>query len=71
MRLKLKSRRIRPIEELRAMEEKFPVCGPSPPAYAPATVETFQVLRGISRRQRANGNARSKSFSTAASFAAA
>jgi hypothetical protein len=33
--MKLKSRRVRPIEELWAMEDKSPaVCGPSPVAYA-------------------------------------
>ncbi len=35
MKLKLQSRRIRPIEELWAIEDEFPaVCGPSPVAYA-------------------------------------
>ncbi len=35
MKMKLASRRVRPIEELWAMEEKIPaVCGPSPASFA-------------------------------------
>ena len=35
MKMKLKSRRVRPIEELWALEDRSPaVCGPSPIAYA-------------------------------------
>lgn len=35
MKLKLKSRRVRSLDELLALEEKRPaVCGPSPAAYA-------------------------------------
>lgn len=58
MKLKLKSRRIRPIEELWAMEDKFPaVCGPSPSAYAARYgLKLSKTYLDFLRRQRANGN---------------
>ena len=58
MKLKLKSRRIRPIEELWAMEEKLPaVCGPSPSAYAARHgLKLSKTYLEFLRRQRTNGN---------------
>ena len=58
MKLKLKSRRIRPIEELWAMEDKLPaVCGPSPSAYAARyALKLSKTYLEFLRRQRANGN---------------
>ena len=58
MKLKLKSRRIRPIEELWAMEEKSPaVCGPSPLAFAARHgLKLSNAYLEFLRRQRANGN---------------
>ena len=48
MKLKLKSRRLRSIEELWAVEDEFPaVCGPSPVSYAARYgFEAFQALSG-------------------------
>lgn len=58
MKLKLKSRRIRPIEELWAIEDKFPaVCGPSPSAYAARHgLRLSKAYVEFLRRQRTNGN---------------
>ena len=58
MKLKLKSRRIRPIEELWAIEDKFPaVCGPSPAAYAARHgLKLSKTYLEFLRRQRASGN---------------
>ena len=58
MKLKLKSRRICPIEELWAMEDKFPgVCGPSPSAYAARHgLKLSKAYVEFLRRQRANVN---------------
>ena len=56
--MKLKSRRIRSIEELWAMEDKFPaVCGPTPSAYAARHgLKLSKTYLEFLRRQRANGN---------------
>lgn len=58
MKLKLKSRRIRSIEELWAIEDKFPaVCGPSPAAYAARHgLKLSKTYLNFMRRQRTNGN---------------
>ena len=58
MKLKLKSRRIRSLEELWAIEDVFPaVCGPSPVSYAARHgLELSKgYLKHLDRRQ-ANGN---------------
>ena len=54
MKLQLKSRRLRPIEELWAIEDKFPaVCGPSPMSYAARYGLTLskRYLRHLRRRK--------------------
>lgn len=58
MKLKLKSRRIRSIEELMALEEKSPaVCGPSPSAFAARYgIKLSKPYVEFLRRQKANGN---------------
>ena len=65
MKLKLKSRRIRPVEELWAIEDKFPaVCGPSPSAYAARHgLKLSKAYLEFLRRQRANGNGTRKAVS--------
>lgn len=58
MKLELKSGRPPTLEELWAMEEKFPaVCGPSPSSYAArhGLKLSKNYLKHLSRRQ-ANGN---------------
>jgi hypothetical protein len=63
MKLKLKSRRIRPIEELWAMEDKSPaVCGPNPSAFAARHgLKLSKAYQEFLRRQRVNGNGVRKS----------
>jgi hypothetical protein len=58
MELKLKSRRVRPIEELWAMEDNSPaVCGPSPAAYAARHgLRLSRTYLEFLRRQRADTN---------------
>ena len=58
MKMKLISRRIRSIEELLAMEEKFPaVCGPSPSAFAARHgLKLSKPYVTFMRSQKANGN---------------
>ena len=58
MKMKLKSRRLRSIEELWAIEDEFPaVCGPSPSSYAArhGLKLSKNYLQHLSRR-RTNGN---------------
>ncbi|GDY20129.1 hypothetical protein LBMAG56_14740 [Verrucomicrobiota bacterium] len=66
MKLKLKSRRIRPIEELWAIEDQFPaVCGPSPAAYAARHgLKLSKSYLNFMRRQQANGNGTPKTVSS-------
>ncbi len=55
--MKLKSRRIRPIEELWAIEDKFPaVCGPSPSSFAARHGLKLSKSYLEHLRQRTNGN---------------
>jgi hypothetical protein len=58
VKLKLKSRRLRSLEELWAIEDECPaVCGPSPISYATRYGLTLskQYMEHL-RRHRANGN---------------
>ena len=56
--MKLKSHRIRSMEELVAMEDKSPaVCGPSPSSFAARYgLKLSKPYLEFLRRQRANGN---------------
>lgn len=57
MKLKLKSRRLRSIEELWAIEDEFPaVCGPSPSSYAARHGLKLSKNYLEHLRRRANGN---------------
>lgn len=58
MKMKLISRRIRSIEELCAIEDKFPaVCGPSPAAFAARHgLKLSKPYVAFLRSQKANGN---------------
>ena len=58
MKMKLISRRIRSIEELLAMEERFPaVCGPSPSTFAARHgLKLSKSYVAFMRRQKASGN---------------
>ena len=58
MKMKLISRRVRSIEELWAMEEKFPaVCGPSPSSFAARHgLKLSKPYVTFLRSQKANGN---------------
>ena len=58
MKMKLISRRIRSIEELLAMEERFPaVCGPSPSTFAARHgLKLSKPYVTFMRRQKASGN---------------
>lgn len=60
MKLELKSGRPPTLEELWAMEEKFPaVCGPSPSSYAARHgLKLSKDYLAHLRRRRANGNGR-------------
>lgn len=62
MKMKLISSRIRSMEELSAIDEKFPeVCGPSPIAYAARHgLKLSKSYRTFLRRQKSNGNGTSK-----------
>jgi hypothetical protein len=57
--MKLKSRRIRSMDEIVALEDEFgpAVCGPSPSAYAARYgLKLSKSYQEFLRRQRANGN---------------
>lgn len=59
MKLKLKSRRLRSLEELWAIEDEFPaVCGPSPISYAAryGLKLSKNYLEHLRRRANGNGN---------------
>ena len=58
MKMKLKSNRIRSIEELWALEEKSPaVCGPSPASFAARHgLRLSKAYVTFMRSQKANGN---------------
>ena len=72
MKMKLKSRRIRPIEELWAIEDKFPaVCGPSPSSFAARHGLKLSKSYLEHLRQRANGNGAHKVVSPRRKLAAA
>ena len=72
MKMKLKSRRIRPIEELWAIEDKFPaVCGPSPSSFAARHGLKLSKSYLEHLRQRANGNGAHKVVSARRKLAAA
>lgn len=69
--MKLKSRRIRPIEELWAIEDKFPaVCGPSPSAFAARHGLKLSKSYLEHLRQRTNGNGAHKAVSPRRKLAA-
>ncbi|MEW6302585.1 MAG: hypothetical protein AB1705_03885 [Verrucomicrobiota bacterium] len=56
MKLKLKSRRLRSLEELWAIEDEFPaVCGPSPVSYAARHGLTLSK-KYVEHLRRVNGN---------------
>ena len=73
MKLVRKSRRIRSIEELWAIEDEFPaVCGPSPSSYAARHgLKLSKSYLEHLRRQRANGNGAHKVVSRRRKLAAA
>jgi hypothetical protein len=73
MKLKLKSRRIRPVEELWAMEEKFPaVCGPNPVAYAARYgLKLSKTYSAFLRHERENGNGARKAVTVRRKLVAA
>ena len=73
MKMKLKSRRIRSIEELWAIEDEFPaVCGPSPVSYAARYgLKLSKSYLEHLRRQRANGHGAHKVVSRRRKSAAA
>lgn len=58
MKMKLVSRRVRSIEELAAIEDKFPaVCGPSPMVYAARHgLKLSKSYLTFMRSQKFNGN---------------
>jgi hypothetical protein len=58
MKMKLTSRRIRSMEELCAIDDKFPaVCGPNPVAYAARHgLKLSKPYVNFMRSQKANGN---------------
>jgi hypothetical protein len=58
MKMKLISRRVRSLEELAAIEDKFPaVCGPSPMAYAARHgLKLSKSYVTFMRSQKTNGN---------------
>ena len=73
MKMKLKSRRIRSIEELWAIEDKFPgVCGPSPTSFAARHgLKLSKSYLEFLRRQKTNGNGAHKVVSRRRKLAAA
>ena len=71
MKMKLKSRRIRPIEELWAIEDKFPaVCGPSPSSFAARHGLKLSKSYLEHLRQQTNGNGAHKVVSPRRKLAA-